>query len=214
MVNQSILTPKDFSVVLLLRNELNHMKLIVGLGNPGKQYQKTRHNIGFMVLDALQKEFEDSCDTGTPRASLCGENWELSKKFNAETCGCTINNEKVILAKPMTFMNHSGQSTQLIMNFYKMKIGDLIVVHDDKDIKLGEIKVQADKNHAGHNGIKSIIEHIGTKNFTRVRVGVASENERKMSDTSRFVLGKFGLFEKKKADEVIKNSIEEIKKLV
>ena len=177
------------------------MKLIVGLGNPGKQYQKTRHNIGFIILDALKKELDDSCNFG---------NWELSKKFNAETCGCTIDNEKVILAKPMTFMNHSGQSTQMIMHFYKMKTSDLIVVHDDKDIKLGEIKVQVDKNHAGHNGIKSIIEHIGTKNFIRVRVGVASDNERKMSDTSRFVLGKFGLFEKKKVDEVINKSIEEI----
>ena len=157
------------------------MKLIIGLGNPGKQYQKTRHNIGFMVLDSLKTEFEKSCNT---------LNWELNKKFNAETCGCTINNEKIILAKPMTFMNHSGQSTQLIMNFYKMKIDDLIVVHDDKDIKLGEIKVQADKNHAGHNGIKSIIEHIGTKNFTRIRVGVASDNERKL--TRRKQEGKLG----------------------
>jgi peptidyl-tRNA hydrolase, PTH1 family len=181
------------------------MKLIVGLGNPGKQYQKTRHNIGFMVLNNLKNELEKSSET---------LNWELSKKFNAETCGCTINNEKIILAKPMTFMNNSGHATQMIMHFYKMKVNDLIAVHDDKDIKLGEIKVQADKNHAGHNGIKSIIESIGTKNFLRIRVGVASDNERKMSDTSRFVLGKFGLFEKKKVEEVINKSIEEIKKLI
>ena len=103
------------------------MKLIVGLGNPGKQYQKTRHNIGFMVLNNLKNELEKSSET---------LNWELSKKFNAETCGCTINNEKIILAKPMTFMNNSGHATQMIMHFYKMKVNDLIAVHDDKDIKL------------------------------------------------------------------------------
>lgn len=180
------------------------MKLIIGLGNPGKQYIKTRHNIGFMVLDALHKNLQESCDIN---------NWELSKKFNAEISGCTIKNEKVILAKPMTFMNASGEAVQLIMHFYKMKINELIVVHDDKDLKLGEIKIQTDRGDAGHNGIKSIIEHLGTKNFTRVRIGVASENEKKMQDTSKFVLGKFGMFEKKKVEEVIKNAVEEIKKL-
>lgn len=181
------------------------MKLIIGLGNPGKQYGKTRHNIGFMVLDALHKELEKSYDINK---------WELSKKFNAEISGYNINNEKIILAKPMTFMNTSGEAVQLIMHFYKMKISELIVVHDDKDIKLGEIKMQIDRGDGGHNGIKSIVEHLGTKNFTRVRVGVASENEKKMSDTAKFVLSRFGLFEKKKVDEVVKNAVEKIKILI
>ncbi len=177
------------------------MKLIVGLGNPGKQYKKTRHNVGFIILDSLQKE-------------LSGSDWTLSKKFNAEISDIGQGEDKTILAKPMTFMNNSGQAVGLIMNYYKIKPDNLVVVHDDKDIKLGEIKMQSNKNHAGHNGIKSIIEHIGTKNFMRLRIGVASENKRKMSDTSRFVLGKFGLFEKKKLEEITKKSIAEIKKLV
>jgi len=177
------------------------MKLIAGLGNPGKQYKKTRHNVGFIILDSLQKE-------------LHGSDWTLSKKFNAEISEIGTGENKTILAKPMTFMNNSGQAAGLIMHYYKIKPESLTVVHDDKDIKLGEIKMQSNKNHAGHNGIKSIIEHIGTKNFMRLRVGVASENERKMSDTSRFVLGKFGLFEKKKLEEITKKSIAEIKKLV
>ncbi|MBT4120812.1 MAG: aminoacyl-tRNA hydrolase [Candidatus Magasanikbacteria bacterium] len=177
------------------------MKLIVGLGNPGKRYEKTRHNVGFMILDKL-------------REKLGSSGWSLSKKFNSETSGLTLNGEKVILAKPMTFMNASGQSVQLIAHFYKVAPEDIIVVHDDKDLKLGDVRVQEDRSHAGHNGIKSIIEHIGTQKFTRVRVGVASENEKKMRDTAKFVLHKFGYFEKKKVEEIVNKSIEEIKKML
>lgn len=181
------------------------MKLIVGLGNPGKQYEKTRHNVGFMVLDALQKEL------GEYKINK----WETSKKFNAEICGVTVShNDKVILAKPLTFMNDSGVAVQLIAHFYQLSHRDVIVVHDDKDILLGEIKVQTDRSSAGHNGVQSIIEHIGTQDFTRVRVGIKREGERGMRDTAKFVLSKFGLFERKKVDDVIKRSVEEIKKLI
>lgn len=178
------------------------MKLIVGLGNPGKQYERTRHNIGFMVLDALQ-EHEDSLGK-----------WEMSKKFNSATTGGMINGEKVLIAKPQAFMNNSGQAVQLIAHYYKIIPEHIIVVHDDKDIALGEIKVQSDRGAAGHNGIKSIIEHIGTKNFARIRVGVRSKNERKMRDTAKFVLAKFGLLERKIVQESIRNSIEEIQTFI
>ena len=176
------------------------MKLIIGLGNPGKLYTRTRHNVGFMVLDQLQKELQKNNIS----------NWELSKKFNAEICGYTINDEKVLLAKPMTFMNESGQAVQLIARYYKVLPEDMIVVHDDKDIKLGEIKIQKDRGHGGHNGIRSIIKHIGSQNFSRIRIGVASENEKKMKDTAKFVLGKFGIFEKKKLQETINLAVEKI----
>lgn len=163
------------------------MRLIVGLGNPGKQYEKTRHNVGFMIVDALREHLEPQ-EAGT---------WSLSKKFNAEIAEVSLNGDKVILAKPMTYMNDSGQSVGLIMKFYKIPLSNLIVVHDEKDLLLGTVKIHTDRGHAGHNGIKSIIKYTGSKDFTRYRVGVASTNERKMSDTSRFVLGKFGLTEKK-----------------
>lgn len=175
------------------------MKLIVGLGNPGKQYARTRHNVGFMVLDKLQEELQSS-------------DWKLSKKFNAEICEYNTGDEKKILAKPMTFMNDSGQAVGLIVKFYKLKPEDVTVVHDDKDLKLGEIKIQENRGDAGHNGIRSIIEHLGTKNFTRVRVGVASENEKKMTDTGKFVLGRFGIMEKKKLKEVIQKATKQIRK--
>lgn len=171
------------------------MKLIVGLGNPGKKYEKTRHNVGFMIVDELQKHL----------LSFGINEWELSKKFNALVCGCSINGEKIILAKPLTFMNRSGEAVQNIGHFYKLTPRDVIVVHDDKDISLGEIKIQENRGPAGHNGIKSIIEYIGTQDFTRVRVGIASDNKKKMADIPKFVLDKFGVLEKKK----LKISIEE-----
>ncbi len=180
------------------------MKLIIGLGNPGKRYEKTRHNVGFIILDKLYYSLHEYDIS----------NWELSKKFNAEICGCNIKGEKIILAKPMTFMNDSGQAVQMIAHFYKIVPEDIIVVHDDKDLRLSDVRTQEDRGPAGHNGIKSIIEHIGTQKFTRIRVGVASDNEKKMSDTAKFVLQKFGLFEKKKLEEVINKSVEEIKKML
>lgn len=180
------------------------MKLIIGLGNPGKKYEKTRHNVGFMIVDELARKLSHE---GISK-------WELSKKFNAEICGVTLNSKKIILVKPQTFMNESGVSVALIGHFYKIPPGDVVVVNDDKDLKLGDVKVQADRGHAGHNGVRSIIEHLGTQNFLRVRVGVASDNAKKMEDTANFVLSKFGLLERSKVKEMIQKSVDEIQKLL
>jgi len=177
------------------------MKLVIGLGNPGKQYAKTRHNVGFVIIDAL-------------RECIHGSEWKLSKKFNAEVSEIGLGDNKIILAKPMTFMNASGEAVQLIMHFYKLSVGDIVVIHDDKDLKLGDTRVQTDRGSAGHNGIKSIMDHIGTKAFTRVRVGIASDNARKMKDTSDFVLGKFGVLERKKVKDMIQKSVDNIVALV
>lgn len=176
------------------------MKLIVGLGNPGKQYCKTRHNVGFMVLDALQKN----------REPIEWSAWEVSKKFNAEVATGTYHGTKIIALKPLTFMNESGMAVQLAMNFYKIKLAEVIVVHDDKDIPLGEIKIQTDRGHAGHNGVRSIIDHAGTQNFTRLRVGVAASNSKKMADMADFVLSKFGLLERRTLEKVITATLEKI----
>jgi len=180
------------------------MKLIVGLGNPGKKYEKTRHNVGFLVLDQLHDNL----------LSYNINDWELSKKFNALISGCVINNEKTILAKPMTYMNKSGEAVQNIGHFYKLRQKDIVIVHDDKDILLGELKVQENRGPAGHNGIKSIIEYIGTQDFTRVRIGIASENKKKMSDIPKFVLSKFGVLEKKKLQKSIDEAIDKIMKII
>jgi len=173
------------------------MKLLIGLGNPGKRYEKTRHNVGFMLLDHIAEKYQ-------------GSRWRTNKKFNALTTEVQIGGEKYILGKPLTYMNSSGQSVGLLMNFYKIGLEDLTIIHDEKDLPLGEYKIQKDRGHAGHNGIKSIINTVGSKNFTRVRVGVASSNEKKMADTAKFVLGKFGIFERKKLKDIYDDILQEL----
>ena len=176
------------------------MKLIVGLGNPGRKYAGTRHNV-----DALRQKLAETYST---------PEWQLSKKFNADVCGTTIGGKKIILAKPMTFMNASGQATQLIAAFYKLTPRDIIVVHDEKDLPLGEIRHQFDRGAAGHNGVRSIMEYIGTPAFDRIRVGVASDNPKRMQDTASFVLSNFGILERKKIKLAVGESVEKILKLI
>lgn len=181
------------------------MKLIVGLGNPGKKYARTRHNVGFMALDFLRTRLAEKYTVS---------DWELSKKFNAEMCGTTIGSQKIILLKPMTFMNASGQSVQLAAAFYKLMPKDIVVVHDDKDLPLGEIRCQFDRGAAGHNGVHSIAEQLSTKAFERVRIGIASEDQKRMADMSAFVLSNFALFERSKIKKLLQQAAEEILKKI
>ena len=174
------------------------MKLIIGLGNPGKEYTKTRHNVGFMVIDALAKNL--------------GADFKLNKKFQAEVAVIKNGKEEIVLAKPQTFMNLSGISTRAILDFYKIKPENITVIHDDKDILFGQVKYQTDRSAAGHNGIKSIIEHLNTQNFSRVRVGVALEDKEKMGDTANFVLKNFSKTEMESLDEIVKEICENLKK--
>ncbi len=174
------------------------MKLIIGLGNPGKEYAKTRHNVGFMVIDALTKQL--------------GADFKLNKKFQAEVAVIKNGKEEIVLAKPQTFMNLSGISTRAILDFYKIKPKDIIVIHDDKDILFGEVKYQSDRSAAGHNGIKSLIEHLGTQDFARIRVGVAWGDKEKMGDTAEFVLRNFTKTELESLGGIVEEICEKLKK--
>lgn len=171
------------------------MKLIVGLGNPGKKYTFTRHNVGWMVLDTL---------TGKSQ-------WKESVKAQAFIYKTEIGGKEVELLKPNTFMNNSGVAVAYALK--KHPTAELIVVHDDKDIPLGEIRVQTDRGAAGHNGVKSIMEHLGTQNFTRVRVGIAPSKPLNM-DAADFVLEKFAKEEKKKLNEAIVEAGRRIRELI
>jgi len=172
------------------------MKLIIGLGNPGKQYEKTRHNVGWVVLDKLSR-------------ALTSALYSQNNKFKSEISEGEMNGKKIIFAKPQTFMNNSGEAIRTIIDFYKINPeNDLIVIHDDKDIPLGEVKIQKNKSSAGHNGVQSIINYLKTQNFTRVRIGVAPQDPNKIGDTAKFVLKKFGLFEKKKLSEGIDKAVQ------
>jgi len=138
------------------------MKLIIGLGNPGKEYEKTRHNAGFLAVDKIIENFQFSI-------------FNFQLKFNAEISQGIINNEKVISVKPQTFMNGSGQAVKAIADYYKIKPEDIIVIHDDLDIPLGKYKISKGKSSAGHKGVQSIIDLLGTKNFTRIRIGIGAK---------------------------------------
>lgn len=176
------------------------MKLIIGLGNPGKQYEKTRHNIGFIILDTLHATWKKEGIS----------DWAMDKKFNAMISGGTINSEKIILLKPQTFMNDSGVSVRAVCDFYKLTEADILVVHDEKDILLGDNRLQVNRSAAGHNGNKSIITHLNTQNFARLRVGVGHKNPNKMKDTADFVLGKFGFFERGAVEKGVADAVEQI----
>lgn len=135
------------------------MKLIAGLGNPGKKYEHTRHNAGFMALDAI------AAANGFPPFSK-------TEKHRAEWSEGMIAKEKTILLKPQTFMNLSGESVRSVMDFYRLKPEDLMVIHDDADLPLGTVRIRPNGSSGGHNGLKSLIAHLGTENFTRIRIGI------------------------------------------
>jgi PTH1 family peptidyl-tRNA hydrolase len=133
------------------------MKLIVGLGNPGKKYEKTRHNIGFMVIDELLNRHGFKLD---------------KKKFNGKYAMEVIHGEKVILLQPQTFMNLSGDAVRPLIDYYDISTRDVLVIYDDLDLPTGKIRLRAKGGHGGHNGMRSLIDHLGTKEFNRIRFGV------------------------------------------
>lgn len=164
------------------------MIIIAGLGNPGENYINTRHNVGFLAIDRIKEEYNFS-------------DFSFLKNFNALVSKGIINGEKSILVKPQTFMNSSGTAIRKIIDYYKSSPSLLYVFHDDIDIPLGEIKIAKGRGPAGHNGVKSIIEEIKTKNFTRFRIGI--KPEKKIIKAESFVLKKFN----KKEAEIIDNAV-------
>ena len=162
------------------------MKLIVGLGNPGLRYKNTKHNLGFLVIDALSKKFEIKLN---------------KKRFNAIFGRGNINNQSVILAKPLTFMNNSGQAVKALMNRFNIELDDLIIICDDFNLDLGNIRIRKRGSSGGHNGLTSVIEDLGTKDFLRLRVGIGTPPLR--GDPAVYVLKKFT----RNGKAVIKNMI-------
>ncbi len=150
------------------------MKLIVGLGNPGREYELTRHNIGFMVGDELAKRWNISLN---------------EQKFKGVFGAGFVNGEKVILLKPLTYMNLSGESIRPLMDYYKIDVEDFVVMYDDLDIPVGKLRLRMKGSAGGHNGVKSTISHLGTQEFQRIRMGIdRPKNGMKVVD---YVLGRF-----------------------
>lgn len=149
------------------------MYIIAGLGNPGSKYENTRHNMGFKAIDAIASEFGIDVNRAKFKG-LIGEG--------------RIGSEKVILLKPQTYMNLSGQSVREIMNFYKIPEENLIVIYDDFDLPIGSIRVRKSGGPGTHNGMKSVVQELGSRKFPRVRVGIGSSD----GSTIQFVIGKVG----------------------
>lgn len=171
-------------------------KLIVGLGNPGKQYERTRHNIGYIFLNEFKtKNVQLKSEFIIP---LIHE-WVYKNDYQAEIVEYQISETKITLMKPQTFMNQSGVAVSSFIQMYKLNpLRDLVVVHDDLDIKLGEYKIQLGKGPKLHNGIESIEKSIGTKDFMRVRIGVDNRDPENRMNGEDYVLKKFSQEEMKR----------------
>ncbi len=172
------------------------MLIIVGLGNPGKKYKNTWHNLGFLVLEEFKERntFPD---------------FKLSKRFKAELSEKKLIDKKTILVKPQTFMNSSGQSVKSLIDFYKIKnLKNTWVIHDDLDLSFGEIKISKKRGAAGHKGVQSIIDKLKTKDFIRFRIGIKPKKG-KPEDTRKFVLQEFKE-EKETIKKIIKKTTEAV----
>lgn len=176
------------------------MILIAGLGNPGAKYEKTRHNIGFMILDALAKNFDaDFKEDKKNKAQIA----EHTMTFEGRT-GRT----RLLLVKPQTFMNNSGETITRLVNFYKLRPEDQVwIVHDDLDIEIGALRVRLNGSSAGQKGIQSIIEKLGTDKFIRFRVGIKPPTKQP-KPAEEFVLEKFNAQEKKIINKKINETIQ------
>lgn len=168
------------------------MYAIVGLGNPTKEYENTRHNVGFMCIDTLA-EAHDIRIIEHKHKALVGKGY--------------IDGQKVILVKPLTYMNNSGESVREVMDFYKLDPeSELLIIYDDIDLDVGKLRIRPKGSAGGHNGIKSIIQHAGTQNFSRIRVGVGAKPEG--GDLVNHVLGHFAGDDKKAIEEARKTVAE------
>ncbi len=157
------------------------MLLIIGLGNPGRKFKSTRHNLGFEIINLIKKQGNFSV-------------WQNKKKLKSKISRGKIGERKIILAKPQTFMNQSGQAVKLLIKFYKIPLKNLWIIQDDLDLETGKIKIKKNSGSGGHKGIQSIIDELGIKNFNRLKIGIGPKPIK--IDSKKFVLQKFTKSEK------------------
>lgn len=166
---------------------MENMFLIVGLGNPGGEYAKTRHNAGFLLVQKLAERWKAS--------------WTLEKKFNARVAWAVPNESRVLLCEPQTFMNSSGESVGPLVGFYRVPRKQLLVVVDDADLPFGEIRLRPSGSSGGHHGLESIEQHLSTREFARLRIGIGRKaGAREITD---YVLGRFTAAEMELAEKVL-----------
>ena len=183
------------------------MKLIIGLGNPGDKYNGVRHNLGFMAVDELAKKMDNG-------------QWTMDKKLKSEIFNFQFSIFNCLLVKPQTYMNNSGMAVALVAKYYKILPEDIIIVYDELDLPLGKIKVRMGGAAAGHHGVESIIEALGTDKFIRVRLGIgnlktqSAEHGTQHVDTNHFVLESFMHSEKSKVKHMLKTAMKALEILL
>ena len=183
------------------------MKLIVALGNPGEKYEESRHNVGFMVVNNFLKKL----------TSVKESVWQTNTKFNSLIAKV---DQEIILAKPLSYMNASGKVVAKLMRFYKIPPFGLYVIHDDLDLPLGKIKISYRHGSAGHKGVESIIQEIGSNNFVRIRVGIGSDKHslllgsKKISNPEKYVLSNFEEREGIEVRHMAKKAVEAIEAIL
>lgn len=160
------------------------MKLIVGLGNPGKEYENTRHNIGFQTIDKFAQKLGVSI---------------TKSKYNGFYAETLIDGEKVILLKPQSYINLSGEVIRKFVDFYKIPVSDILIIHDDLDLAVGTYKIKQKGSSGGHNGLKNIELHLGTQEYKRIKIGISNN---KMIDTKDYVLGRLSKEETKELESI------------
>jgi len=166
---------------------MENLQLIVGLGNPGSEYARTRHNAGFLVLERLAERW---------RAA-----WTYEKKFNARLARAERDRRRVLLCEPQTFMNSSGEAVASVISFFQIAAKALLVVVDDADLPLGEIRMRPSGSSGGHHGLESIEQHLGTRDYARLRVGIG--RQRGAREITGYVLGRFNSTEAAQIDKII-----------
>ncbi len=174
---------------------MESLRLVVGLGNPGAEYARTRHNAGFLVVEEL--------------ASRASAQWNFEKKFDARVARSERGGKKLLLAEPQTFMNASGEAVGVLTNFYRVPIAGLLVVVDDADLPFGEIRMRPKGSSGGHHGLESIETHLGTREFARLKVGIGRTVDGRREITN-YVLGKFSAAETKLLEKVLKRAADQV----
>jgi peptidyl-tRNA hydrolase, PTH1 family len=174
---------------------MENLYLIVGLGNPGRDYARTRHNAGFMVLDQLAEGWKAS--------------WSVEKKFASRVAKAERHGKKLILAQPDTFMNASGKAAGALVNFHKVPVSQVLVVVDDADLSLGEIRLRPGGSSGGHHGLESIEQHLGTTEYARQRIGIGRNDAVDRQITSH-VLSDFRTDEQKILEKVLQKACKQI----
>ena len=176
------------------------MKIVIGLGNPGSKYEFTRHNIGFRIIDSLARDM--------------GIEFNKVKSYYSLISRGMINNHKVMLVKPQTFMNLSGRAVNRVVSYYKIPLQDLLIVYDDLNLELGQVRIRKKGSSGGHKGIESIMQYLNSEDIPRLRIGIGNQSVNYNFDCVSYVLSNFNNDEEDKIEKVIQLSTKAVKTII